>query len=74
MIFKSLTITEGTRKKRIDFSDNANLVHSEKNSKGKTTLLRLLLYSIGYAIPSTKKIKFEECTTETVLEIGRAHV
>lgn len=68
MIFKSLTITEGTRKKRIDFSDNANLVHSEKNSKGKTTLLRLLLYSIGYAIPSTKKIKFEECTTETVLE------
>lgn len=68
MIFKSITITEGTRKKRLDFSDSANLVHSEKNSKGKTTLLRILLYSIGYAIPNTLNIKFEECITETIVE------
>lgn len=68
MIFKSITITEGTKKRKIDFSDKVNLVHSGKNSKGKTTLLRLLLYSIGYAIPSTKNIKFEECITETVVE------
>lgn len=68
MIFKSITITEGIKKKTIDFSEKINLVHSEENSRGKTTLLRLLLYSIGYSIPSTKNLKFDECITETVVE------
>ena len=68
MIFKSIKIIEGKREKKIDFSESANLVHSVENSKGKTTLLRFLLYSIGYAIPSTKNIRFEECITETILD------
>ena len=68
MIFKSIKIIEGKRQKKFDLSDSANLVHSVENSKGKTTLLRFLLYSIGYAIPSTKNIRFEECITETILD------
>jgi hypothetical protein len=68
MIFKSLKLTEGMATKFFDFSKKINLVHSEKNSRGKTTLLRFLLYSIGFSIPSTKNIKFDECITECVLD------
>lgn len=65
MIFKTIHITEGLYERTIVFSDNNNLIHSEENSKGKTTLLRLLLYSIGYNIPNTKHIKFEDCEVQT---------
>lgn len=68
MIFKSLKLTEGMATKKFDFSSSVNLIYSEKNSKGKTTLLRFLLYAIGYAIPNTKNIKFEKCITECELE------
>lgn len=67
MIIKSIKITEGLFSRYIEFTDNANLVHSQKNSKGKTTLLRFLLYSLGYSIPNTRKIKFERCEVETVV-------
>jgi hypothetical protein len=68
MIFKSLKLIEGMATKKFEFSSSVNLVHSENNSKGKTTLLRFLLYSIGYAIPNTKNIKFENCITECEIE------
>lgn len=67
MIIKSIFIKEGLFTRLINFSDYANLVHSKQNSKGKTTLLRFLLYSLGYSIPNTKKIKFEKCEVKTVL-------
>lgn len=67
MIIKSIHIKEGLYSRFIEFSDNANLIHSKQNSKGKTTLLRFLLYSLGYNIPNTKKIKFERCEVETVI-------
>lgn len=67
MIIKSIRIKEGLFSRTIKFSDNVNLIHSVQNSKGKTTLLRFLLYSLGYNIPNTKKIKFERCEVETVL-------
>ena len=65
MIFNSIKITEGNVQRLIEFSDRNNLIHSISNSKGKTTLLRLLLYSIGYNIPNTKHIKFEDLEIET---------
>ncbi|QNK39954.1 hypothetical protein [Caproicibacter fermentans] len=68
MIFKSITITEGQKSKTYTFSENANLIHSNDNTVGKTTLLRLMLYSLGYPIPNTKNIKFEKCSTQTILE------
>lgn len=67
MIIKSICIKEGLFSRFIEFSCNANLIHSKQNSKGKTTLLRFLLYSLGYNIPNTRKIKFERCEVETVI-------
>ncbi len=65
MRFKSIHIKEGYFERYIVFSENNNLIFSEKNSTGKTTLLRFLLYSIGYSIPNTKNIKFENCIVTT---------
>lgn len=67
MIIKSIHIKEGLFSRFIEFSDSANLIHSKQNSKGKTTLLRFLLYSLGYNIPNTRKIKFERCEVEIVV-------
>ncbi len=74
MIFKSIAIRENGNERRIDFSDKNNLVHSIANSKGKTTLLRLLLYSVGYNIPSTKNIKFEVCQVESQIVLDEGEV
>ena len=68
MIFKSIYLKEGLFKRRIDFSKEVNLIHSDKNSKGKTTLLRFMLYALGYNIPNTKKIKFKQCEVELIVE------
>jgi hypothetical protein len=48
--------------KKFDFNSNFNLIFSKKNSVGKSTLLRFLFYALGYNIPGTKKIKFQNCT------------
>ena len=61
MIFCSLHIKEGLSERTFNFSEGVNLVFSKGNSKGKTTLLRFMLYSLGYNIPSTRKIRFDHC-------------
>lgn len=73
MIFKSIHIEEAGITRLIDLSDRNNLVHSTTNSKGKTTLLRLLLYSIGYSIPNTRYIKFEDCKIETRITLDNGN-
>lgn len=70
MIIKSLTITEGKKTKTYKFSSHANLIHSDDNTVGKTTLLRLTLYALGYQIPNTKNIKFEKCVTQVLLDVS----
>jgi len=67
MIIQSIRIKEGLSERIIDLSEMVTLIHSEKNSRGKTTLLRFLLYSLGYNIPNTRKIKFDRCEVETKL-------
>lgn len=74
MIFNSIKITEGNIQRLIEFSDKNNLIHSISNSKGKTTLLRLLLYSIGYSIPNTKHIKFEDLEVESTITLDNGDV
>lgn len=67
MIIKSLTISSGLfEKKRFDISPKL-LIYSRRNSVGKTTLLRAILYALGFNVPSTKGIRFEKC--EFKLEI-----
>lgn len=67
MNIKSINITEGLFNRKIEFSERVNLIHSNQNSKGKTTLLRFLLYSLGYNIPNTRNIKFEHCEVKTII-------
>ncbi len=68
MRFKSIHIKEGYFERNVVFSENNNLIYSEINSTGKTTLLRFLLYSIGYTVPNTKNIKFENCIVTALIE------
>ena len=61
MIFRSIRIKEGFAERTFVFTDGVNQIFSKENSKGKTTLLRFMLYSLGYNIPNTRKIKFDHC-------------
>lgn len=67
MIFCSIYIKEGMAERIFNFSKGVNQIFSKENSKGKTTLLRFMLYSLGYSIPSTRKIRFDHC--EVVAQI-----
>ncbi|MBQ7178464.1 MAG: hypothetical protein IJS08_13700 [Victivallales bacterium] len=74
MIIHSIDITEGNYHRHIDFDDKINLVHSTYNTQGKTTLLRLLLYSLGYNIPGTRRFNISKCDVYTELsceKLGR---
>ena len=68
MIIKKLYLKEGLLEKRIVFSDFLNMIYSEKNSVGKTTLIRAILYGLGYSIPSTKGIKFDNIEFNMTIE------
>lgn len=72
MIFKSIHLKEGFFERTIKFSEEVNLIHSEKNSCGKTTFLRFMLYALGYNIPNTRKIKFDRCEVELEIECEMA--
>ncbi|QZO09261.1 coiled-coil domain-containing protein [Enterococcus raffinosus] len=48
--------------------DSRTLIHSAKNSAGKSTLLRLLFYSMGYSIPQTKRLPFKKVKTRLSLK------
>ncbi|MDR2941575.1 MAG: hypothetical protein LBV17_03185, partial [Treponema sp.] len=37
---------------------------------GKSTFMRLLLYALGFTIPNTRKVKFEDFTIEMEIEIN----
>lgn len=69
MIIKSIFIKDGLLERYVEFEKNVNLIFSKHNSCGKTTLVRFILYSLGYSIPNTKKIKFEKCFVKVKLEL-----
>lgn len=50
----------GDNHKLFTFAPGVNLVFSKKNSVGKTTLLRMLMYALGYSIPNTRGIRFSD--------------
>ena len=72
MIIKSIRLKEGLFERYIDFSDSVNLVYSQRNTRGKTTLLRSLLYGLGYGIPNTRKMKFDCCEITLLIESDAA--
>lgn len=69
MRIRELHVNEGLYERAITFINNTNLIFSKENSCGKTTLVRLILYSLGYQIPSTKNIKFEKCNVNSIWEL-----
>jgi hypothetical protein len=44
--------------KIVDLNNNILILHSHENETGKTTLMRAILYTLGFAIPDTELIKF----------------
>ena len=46
---------DNSNKYYYQFKDKT-MVYSKKNSKGKTTLIRFVLYALGYQIPATEGI------------------
>ena len=68
MIFKKIIIKDGVLEKEINFSRKINLVFSKKNSSGKTTFIRAILYALGYSIPSTKGVNFKKMCFELTVE------
>lgn len=64
MRLNEFKIIYGLFSKTFNFDNKYNLIHSLQNSVGKTTLLRILLYALGFNIPNTKNFKFEECKFE----------
>jgi len=70
MKFEYIKIKEGMYERYIEFDNHNNLIFSEENSQGKTTLLRLMVYSLGYKIPDTKSIKFANCLVESKINIA----
>ena len=68
MEFVSLTIKQGFLENVFLFPSAVNLIHSEKNSVGKTTLLRFLLYALGYSIPSTRGLNFDNYELALVVQ------
>ncbi len=69
MIIQSIRIKEGFAERTFDFTGSVNLIFSKENSKGKTTLLRFILYSLGYNIPNTRKIRFDRCEVVTTIHV-----
>lgn len=46
--------------KEVDFASKVNIIYSDKNSTGKTTLIRAILYTSGFPVPNTELIRFED--------------
>lgn len=57
MKIKRVIIQRKGEKREFIFDGKINLIYSKDNSKGKTTLLRAILYGLGYNIPATDGIK-----------------
>ena len=68
MKIKSIYISQGLFCTERFFEPGFNLIYSEKNSTGKTTLMRCILYGLGYAVPGTKKFNIETCSIKVVIE------
>lgn len=56
MVINSIEISLNNKSQKYNFKNDFNLIFSKKNSKGKTTLLRFILYGLGYNIPPTEGI------------------
>lgn len=68
MKIKSIYISQGLFCTERHFESGFNLIYSEKNSTGKTTLMRCILFGMGYAVPGTKKFSIESSCIKLKIE------
>jgi len=59
-----------TKKRNVEFAPHFNYIYSPKNVTGKSTFMRLLLYTLGFTIPNTRKVKFEDFIIEMEIELN----
>lgn len=71
MIFRYITIQEGFLKRTFRFEKGVNLIFSNENTRGKTSLIRFMLYSLGYNIPHTRNFRFDNCSVVVSIECER---
>ncbi|MFA5179114.1 MAG: hypothetical protein WC363_02610 [Candidatus Izemoplasmatales bacterium] len=71
----SLELKEGMLNSRtVTFSDSTLICSYGKNTQGKTTLVRLILYALGFRIPSVMGIDFAEIDTIIHIENNNAQI
>ena len=56
MIIESIQIISNNGSYEYSFSNKIAMIYSRENSKGKTTLVRMILYALGYQVPATEGI------------------
>ena len=59
--------------KEVDFSRNVTIFHSEDNATGKTTLIRAILYSLGFPVPNMELTRFEYYDFKLDIDLNGAH-
>lgn len=68
MRIESLSIREGMMAKTFHFSEGRTVIYSDKrNSVGKTTLIRCLLYALGEDVPGTQYFRMDSHAMKLVL-------
>jgi hypothetical protein len=67
MIFKKLILQYEGKERTFNFSKKC-LIFSKENSVGKSTVLRLLFWALGYPVPGTYKMRFSEVKTSIFFE------
>ncbi len=70
MYIKKLTVVESGVESSRDFCNGKILITSIKNSKGKSTYLRLLLYALGFQVPNMRGIDFSKIAFQVELEVN----
>lgn len=73
MLIKEIYLKEGMFFRTIEFTGKT-LIFSKEHSQGKTTLIRLLLHSLGFNIPSNFGINFEVVETKVTLHIKNEEI
>lgn len=69
MIINYLIVNDDNVQYKYSLEKTSNLIFSKDNSKGKTTLLRFILFALGYQIPATEGIgDFSRFTFELSIE------
>ena len=60
--------------KEVDFASKVNIIYSDRNSTGKTTLLRAILHTLGFPVPNTELIRFEDYEFKLELTHNGTHL